>query len=407
VPLSTVVVNVEVPLAGVKREIEGKVPRRVGEERDADIGMAGRLEYTVDRGPFAVSAEGGALVVEAPLEAHARACARGSCYAGCDPQARVVARIPLRLDAEYKLRRSSVRIDVTRGCEIHALGGLMSLDVTPMLQQRLAQESRRLEASIDRELPDLRPQATQLWTELSRAQPLPLGACVVLAPEGLSQGPSSGTGNLARLRFAMVARPELRARCAPSGGQAQGAASAPRPLPPLRDDPALPPEGDAHVAIVLPADAAAGAMQGAAVDLGKARARIRRASGDPSALVSELSGEACGAVATRAAGAAWLDSGRAVHLVGVAPLAPDSARASSVGLDASGVAKAVEQAAIAVPIAADELRTLLPELARSLPDERVTGAATVSEARPEMAGLRAGDLVAVVRLRGAVTIRAK
>ena len=51
---STLVVHAEIPLAGIRQALELKVPRRVAEERDHDLGAAGRLEYTVDRGPFTV-----------------------------------------------------------------------------------------------------------------------------------------------------------------------------------------------------------------------------------------------------------------------------------------------------------------------------------------------------------------
>ena len=76
-PPSMLVVSVEVPLAIVRGSLEARIPRRVAEEHDQDIGVAGRLEYTVDRGVLAVSVEGDALLIEATLEAHAMACAKG------------------------------------------------------------------------------------------------------------------------------------------------------------------------------------------------------------------------------------------------------------------------------------------------------------------------------------------
>src|SRR4051794_5773479 len=39
---STLVVNAEVPLGGVKESIEARIPKRVAEEHDQDIGVAGR-----------------------------------------------------------------------------------------------------------------------------------------------------------------------------------------------------------------------------------------------------------------------------------------------------------------------------------------------------------------------------
>lgn len=400
---STVVVNIEVPLGSVKDTLEAKVGRRVAEERDHDIGLAGRVQYTVDRGPFAVSVQGDALVIEAPLHAHAQACAKGGCYAGCDPEAKITARVPLQLGVNYKFRPSAVKIEITRGCEMRALGGLVRIDMTPMLEARLAQESKGIESSIDRDLPDLHPQAERVWAELSLPRALPLGACVVLAPQTIVQGPASGAGELASLRFGLFAHPELRARC--------GDVPRPPPLPPLHNDPSLPPEGDVHLALLLPHDAPAIALEGASIELGKGSTRVVHASGPASALLFDLSGDVCGAVGVGAAGAAWSDDGRALHFTGVSPLGADGSRLASAGLDATLLAKGIEHAPITVAFAAADLKSALPELARSLSDEHVTVSATVSGAAPEAAGLRTDsgqtEIVAVVRVRGALTIRAK
>jgi hypothetical protein len=406
---STLVVNAELPLAGIRQALEAKVPRRVAEERDHDLGRAGRLEYTVDRGPFTVRVEANTLVVESVLQGNARACARGSCYAGCAPEARVTAKVPLRLSADYKLRTSEVRIDVTRGCEVRALGGLLTIDVTPVLRGALAAQSRTVQASIDRELPDMKPEATKLWAELGKPRMLPLGMCVSLAPEEMTQGPASGTADLARLRFGLLARPEIRVKCgaaAPPGIAPPGNA---RPLPPLRDDPALPAAGDVHLAIVLPDDAPARALErdGEIVDFGGRRARVKQASGDvASGLVLGLTGDVCGEAAMSVAGAAWKDA-QSIHLVGAAPMAGENERLAGVQLDAARLARAVEHAPIAVPIDVSSLDAALPELARAMSDDQVTVGATVESAKPESAGLRGTDVVAIALLRGAVTLRAK
>jgi Domain of unknown function (DUF4403) len=403
---STLVVNVEVPLAGVRQALEAKVPRRVAEERDHDLGMAGRLEYTVDRGPFTLRVENDVLVVESVLQGRAQACAKGRCYAGCAPEARATARVPLHLGADYKLRSEGVRIDVTRGCEVRALGGLVTVDVTPILRGALAGHAHNVQASIDRELPDLRPEAARLWDELGKPKPLPLGACVVLAPEEITQGVASGTPELARLRFGLLARPEVRMVCGAPSEPAP--TSPPRPLPPLRDDRALPQLGDVHLAIVLAPDAARRALEGAdAIDLGRGRARIRKASGDVgSGLLLDLAGEVCGEVGTSTSGVAWADP-QSLHLTGAAPLAGDGERLAAAGLDGARLAKGIELVPIPLPIAVSALGAMLPELARGLSDDRVTITAAVESAQPETAGTRRGDIVAVAILRGAVTIRAK
>jgi hypothetical protein len=410
---STILVNAELPLATLRQALEAKVARRVAEEHDHDIGVAGRLEYAVDRGPFTVSVQGDSLLVESLLKIQARACAKGSCYAGCDPEARVSAGVPLRLGADYKFRGSRVKIEVTRGCEIRALAGLLRVDLTPILQARIAQEHGRFESAIDRELPDLRPEAERQWTEAQRARPLAFGACAVLAPEGLVQGVPSGAGEIARLRFGILARPEVRMRC--------GEAARPLPLPPLRDDETLAQEGDVHLSVVLPPEAAANAIAGAGevIDLGRGRARVASASGSAQALELQLMGEVCGAAAVRPLNAWWGEDGRSVHLA--ATLAPgEDARFASSSLDGAAVARSVERAAIPVALAPDALRSTLPDLARALSDPRAVGSgagapraasgwevsATVSDARPQGAGLRADGIVAVVRIRGAVFIRA-
>lgn len=399
-PPSTLVVHAEVPLASVRQNLETKVGRRVAEERDHDIGAAGRLEYTVDRGPFAASVQGDALVIETPLVGHARACAKGRCYAGCDPQMKAVARVPLRLSAEYRFRPSSVRIDVVRGCEVRALGGLVTVDATPALRGRLAQEAKRIEQSIDRELPDLRPQAERLWAELAKARPLPLGACVVVQPEGIVQGAPGGAGDLARLRFGLVARPEVRARC----GEPPRAA----PLPPLRDERDLPEAGDVDLAVVLAPEAPAIALEGelGELTLGPRRARARRVTGPATSLAVELGGDVCGEVALGAGSAAWVDDAR-VHLAGVSLRAGEPERAAAAGVDLAAAAPKVEAATIPVGIGPTEVRTLGPDLARGLSDDRVTVTAAVSAASRGPAYVRGSEVVAVVRARGALTVRPK
>jgi hypothetical protein len=406
-PRSTIVVNAEVPLAGVKQALEAKVPRRVAEERDHDLGAAGHLEYSVDRGPFGVHVDKDTLVVEAPLQGRAQACAKGRCYAGCAPEARVTARVPLRLGADYKFHASDVRIVVTRGCEVRALGGFVTIDVTPILRGALAAQSRTIQAQIDRELPSLQPDAARLWAELRKTRELPLGMCVALAPEEITQGPASGTAELARLRFGLLARPEVRVKCTPNAPPDPGMPSPPKILPALRDDPALGDAGDVHLSIVLDHESAARAVASAAepIDLGpRRRARIGRASGNVSrGLLLDLSGEVCGDVMMVASGLAWTDA-HSVHLTGVTPLPGEGERLA--GLDPARIAAAVEHAPIALPIAVSALGSTLPELARGMSDDKLTVTATVDTAQPESAGLHAADLVAVALLRGAVTLRA-
>lgn len=401
IPRSLFVVHAEVPLAGIAKALEGKVPLRVAEERDHDLGRAGHLEYTVDRGRFTVRVEVDTLVVESVLQGRAQACAKGRCYAGCAPEARVTAKVPLHLGADYKLRTSEVRVDVTKPCEVRALGGLLTIDVTPVLRGALAQQSRNVQASIDRELPDLRPEVARLWTELGKTRELPLGMCVVLAPEEITQGPATGNPVNARLQFGLFARPEVRVKCGSSTSPST------RALPALRDDPALPRVGDVHLAIVLPDDAPARALErDVIIDFGGRRSRIAKASGAVSALTLDLAGEVCGDVRVSASGVAWNDP-QSLRLTGTAPLALESDRLASAGLEAARIGPAIEHAPIALPIALTALPSTLPELARAMSDDHVSIAVTVDSAQPESASLRGAEPVAVALLRGAVTLVAK
>ncbi|AKU97087.1 hypothetical protein AKJ09_03751 [Labilithrix luteola] len=397
-PRSTLVVNVDLPLAGLGPTLETKVPRRVAEERDHDIGIAGRLEYTVDRGAFTVRAVNDSIVVEAPLVAHARACAKGSCYASCDPEAKATAVVPLKLGADYKLRTSSVRVDITKGCTVKVAGGFVRIDVTPQIRAGLAQETGRIQAAIDKELPNLKPEATRLWNELGKPRSLPLGSCVVLSPEEITQGPASAAGDLAHLRFGLLARPELRVRC----GEAPRAPS----LPPLKDDAALTATSDVNLGIVLPPDVAARALEGATLEMAS-RTQVTKASGDPATGIElDLLGEACGAAGITAGSASWHDTAT-VSLANVEPIGGDAERFAAANVDVASFVKSIEGIGIALPLAPDALATALPELARGLSDATVSVDARIDESKPATAGLRGSEIVAVVHLRGAMTMRAK
>lgn len=244
---SELVAHVELPFARVRAELETKVAKRLAEEKDRDIGSAGRLQYTVDRGAFELSVKGDAVLVEAPIVANAQACtSRGGCYAGCAPEGRF--QVAVRLGADYRLHADDARVTVTKKCEVKVAGGLVRLDVTPTLRSEIAKRMPAIEKRIDRELPDFKKDATRAWNELSQPRSVPFGKCLVTAPEGIAQGPLSPIADGARFRFAILARPELRIGC-------EGAPP-PIPLPPLQSDPKMGPAGDAHLAVVEPASLA-------------------------------------------------------------------------------------------------------------------------------------------------------
>lgn len=356
-PTTRAVTHVVLPLAQLGRELEARVPKRIAEERDRDIGMAGRLQITVDRGPLALTVESERLLVRAPLRARVDACAKGRCYASCEPEAMATVAVPLRLTPDFAFPPSRAEVAITRGCQVKALGGLLRVDVTPMVESAARAQMRRVEQDVDARLPKLRPQAERLWRTLEAPLPLP-AFCVEARPAALVQGPSTAADGVIRLRFALAASPEVRARC--------GAPAAARPLPPLVQDAALPAEDDLDVALV--------------------------SSTSTGVLVR---GVDCGDGVRAIASAAWADDGRGVRLEG--------AKVEGAGDE---VATRLARDARLTPLLAPEgLREAIPLLAGALGDASVDVRPRVTRVTPTTATLRdPEELAATVRVRGAVEI---
>src|SRR5262249_53026889 len=157
-------------------------------------------------------------------------------------------------------------------------------------------------------------EAERLWAEMSKTRPLPLGACVVTNPRGIVQGPVEGSAETARAAFGLVAYPEIRTRC--------GEAGAPRPLPPLTQQPNLPASDDLLIGLVSALASIGTSLESAEpFDAGGARARpgrvVASAASPFAQLDISLRGEACGDVAVRS-NFEWTDDGRALHLAGPA-----------------------------------------------------------------------------------------
>src|SRR6185295_11678214 len=106
-----------------------------------------------------------------------------------------------------------VTVAFTRGCQVRVLGGIVTVDVTPTIQAQMGPALHGVEQQIDARLPKPRPEAERMWKELSTPRPLPLGACIVVSPRGIVQGPVSGSPGSLRARFGLVAYPEMRTRC--------------------------------------------------------------------------------------------------------------------------------------------------------------------------------------------------
>lgn len=398
---SRLVAHIELRLATVAKELETKVAPRLAEERNKGIGVGGHLNYTVDRGPFTVAVEGDALVIRTDVKSHAEACRGRSCYASCDPQGRATATVPLRLTPDYRFAPSRVSFAFTRGCEVRALGGMVKIDVTPTLKDALAPSLRRVEQEIDAKLPPMRPQAERLWAELGKSRSLPLGGCVVTNPRGIVEGPVSGSAEALRMRFGLLAYPELRSKC--------GEPPPSTPLPPLAQDPRLPPEDDLVLALVSPLATAARGLEGTdPFDAGGARARIARATAIPNGPLAQLDlglrGEACGDLGVRST-FGWSEDGRSLRLMGAALADGERERATRVTLVPETFVSSLGQVRFAPPVAPETVKDLLPAIASSMSDPTVDVSAKVDSVKPFEVALRGDDLAASVILRGSVELK--
>jgi hypothetical protein len=400
---SRIIVHAEASLSRIERELETRVERRLASARGVSVGIAGSVNYTVDRGPFALSVAEGALWVTTEARADVEVCSRGRCYASCKPVAVVRARVPLKLSLEYRFAPSRVSATFTRGCKVRALSGFLTIDVTRQLETEMAPVLRRVERDIDRRLPDLRPEVMPLWAELGKPRSLPLLGCLVLQPSGIVQGPSQGTRETLRLRFALLAAPELRPRCddMPAGSL---------PLPPLVHEATLPDEDEVMLGLVSPLTDLAGAFESSEpVDFGGALVGVERATVAPSgtAIDADLSlqGDVCGELSLRAS-PTWTSDGRALTLVTPVLGARESERIAAASLDPGSLARAMGGALrLGLPLDTERLEDALPALASSLSDDSVDVIATVSAVRPAEAAARGEDLVAWLGIRGQLRLR--
>lgn len=367
---SRVVAEVELKLAPIVKELEAKVAPRLAEERDRPAGAAGHLNYTVDRGPFRASVERDALVIRTDVRARAEACKNRSCYASCSPEGTATATVPLRLAPDYRFTPSRVTFAFSKRCEVKVLGGILRIDVTPTIAAQIEPHLRRVEQQIDGSLPPMRPQADKLWAELNKPRPLPLGACAAIHPRGLVEGPISGTPETLKVRLGLVAYPEIR-----SAGPCDPAPAG--PLPPLAQDPAMPAEDDAVLALVSPL-ASANIVGGPVT-----RAAIVQ-SADRAQLDVTLHGERCGD-ATLLSAVEWTESGDALRF-------------------AAAEVKTQTFAPALVPTA---LPLAVPALASSMSDPSVNVSAKVTDVKPMSVALRDGDIVAYTLARGRVELAQK
>lgn len=405
-PPSRLIVQAQLPLATLASELSRSVAPRLAEGRGLRIGPAGVLHYSVDRGAFSLSIANGELNVEVPLDARAEACSRRRCYAGCEPRALARATVPLWLRPDYRFDRSRVSLEFIKGCKVRALGGLLQVDVTPMLKSAVAPQLERVRREIDRRLPDVRAHVERAWRELSKPRELPLVGCVIVDPVGLVQGPIHESRGAAHARFALLARPELRPDCS-------SAAAGSPPLPPLRADPALPAEDSVTLGMELPLASLARAFEAATPEAGPGP-RIRVAAATVEALGSEgvvaeltLAAEVCGAVALEAKPVFIAEEG-VIQLSAGQLGAGDSERVRHEGLDPAALAEQLTQLPrLDTPLSLPVLRVAPSALTSLFSDPEFSLSARVSSMRAAGAAARVENIVAWVEARGSLLLEQK
>jgi len=396
--VSRAVVDVEVPFARFGRELEANVPVRVADDRGRDIGVAGYLDTTVDRGPFsfAPSASGRELVVRTTLKATARACtSRRGCYASCAPEAVAEVTVAPLLGADYALPHPHLAVRLVRGCRVSALGGLVSVDLTPTIEAQLGPQVARVEREIAARLPQVRPQIERAYAELAKPHPLPLGAgCAEAHPSGIVQGPAHVGAGAVTLRVAVLVSPEIVPVCG---------AEVPTPLPPLTNDPTMAPEGDVLLGEHVPLTRFRAVRVGTAASYPSAVAV--RANGTDVSLRATLSGDLCGDVLAHATPGLSADGGD-VTLDHVHLDATEEARLAALRVSPLDATALLQGTAVApLKITPDRLKTALPALLPALSTSDVTLEGKVVSARPEAAQLAGDTIVATTRARLSLTAK--
>jgi len=218
-PLETsrIAFSVVVPLATMRKSIEAKVPVRVAEESNRDIGTAGKLSYTVDRTPFVISVNQGRVILKSDLTAQVHVCkplGPLGCqeYASCTPTMRFEASVPIALAPTWTVAPSTVRIDVVKGCVVTPLG-MVSVDVTPTIEARLATEAKKAQARIDKSVPPFRADVEKGWEKMQGSLPVAGTSCARLNPIAILQGPAKIEDDKLIARGCIDAMPSVDTPC--------------------------------------------------------------------------------------------------------------------------------------------------------------------------------------------------
>lgn len=234
VPRSRVLVDVRIATGETLRELEKAVPRRIAERKGIDIGDAGRLSFSVDRGPFGVKVSGDDLVVEVDLQGEAEMCkplGLLGCvsYASCSPRAHASAALRLLVTDDYRLLPSRVAIPMTQPCTMTAL----QLDVSGEVQKQANQQAENLKRRIDGALPDVGPTIETLWKALGSSISLGASSCVRVTPRGVLQTGPRQRDDALLVGVGVEGEVLVEAPC--------GAPRPPPPLPPPRVERGLEP----------------------------------------------------------------------------------------------------------------------------------------------------------------------
>jgi hypothetical protein len=398
---SQLVVHAEASLRTLALSLEQRIQKRLAEGRFG-IGPGGTVSYSVERGPLSLSVTSTSLVIETPVSAQAEACRGQSCYATCEPRAVVQAAVPLLLGPDYRFEPSAISLKFTRGCKVRALGGLLSIDVTPTLESELRPELAKVARQIDEQLPNLRADVERAWTELSTPRPLPLSGCLLLQPRAIVQGTLTPSTTTLRANFAVLATPELRSRC--------GDEAPPKSLPALGRDLALPEEGAVLLGMVTPLAGfersflAAAPVHASQRTLKVMGARVAARASDVD-VTFQLGGDVCGS-ATVGAVPDFSGDGQLIRLMHATLSTAERERWDAHRVDSQPLITALIASSHVTPLlSVSAFRDAAPTLAQALSRPSVELSAHVSTARAAGAAARGDDLVAWLEARGSVTVR--
>ena len=406
---SQLVVHGEVPLSKLALELEQRVQKRLAEGRFS-IGPGGTVSYSVERGALSLSVTSTSLVIETPVSARAEACRGRGCYASCEPQAVVRASVPLLLRPDYRFEPSAISLKLTNGCKVHALGGLLTIDVTPMLEAELTPELAKVARQIDRQLPDVRADVERAWAELAMPRPLPLSGCLVLQPRAIVQGALTPSTTTLRANFAVLATPELRSRCGDDDDHHHE--SPPKSLPALARDLSLPEDGVVLLGMVTPLASfepsflAAAPVHISQRNLQITGARVAARASDVD-VTFELAGDVCGSTIVHAV-PDFSGDGQRIELkrASLSPSERERWRASGIGTPALATALAISSHVTPL-LSVSAFRDSAPTLAQALSRPSLQVSARVSSAHAAGAAARDDNLVAWLEARGSVTLQQK